>query len=128
MRPGLKIADVEQGLEQKKKKLREKLETLDLVDINSNDKCSPFVLNVSVKNIKPEVLLHALEQHEVYISTQTACASNTALSKAVLALTKSEERARTSIRISLSYKTTEQEIDEFFDIFCSCVESLNLRG
>ncbi len=110
------------------KKLREKLEKLDLVDINSNDKCSPFVLNISVKNIKPEVLLHALEQHEVYISTQTACASNTSLSKAVLALTKSEERARTSIRISLSYKTTEEEIDKFFDIFTSCVDKLNLRG
>ena len=109
-------------------KLRQKLEELELVDINSNERCSPYVLNISVKNIKPEVLLHALEQHEVYISTQTACASNTTLSKAVLSLTKSEERARSSIRISLSYKTTEQEIDEFFDIFCSCVESLNLRG
>lgn len=109
-------------------KIREKLEKMDLVSINSNKECSPYVLNISVKNIKPEVLLHALEEYEVYISTQTACASNTTLSKAVLALTKDEERARTSIRISLSYKTTEDEINKFFDIFTSCVDKLNLRG
>ena len=109
-------------------KLREKLKKVALVSINSNEECSPYVLNISVKNIKPEVLLHALEEYEIYISTQTACASNTTLSKAVLALTNDEERARTSIRISLSYKTTEEEIDKFFDIFTSCVEKLNLRG
>ena len=108
--------------------LKENIKDLKDVYINSNDVCSPYILNISVIGVKPETLVHALEQHEIYVSTQTACSSNTSLSKAVLELTKSEERARSSIRISISYVTTKEEIDSFVNVFLSCVEKLtNLR-
>lgn len=87
------------------------------VKINSNDKCLAHVLNLSVVGIKPESLLHALEKHEIYISTQTACSSTNSLSKSVLALTNDEDRAKSSIRISLSYNSTKEEIETFIKIF-----------
>ena len=110
------------------KYLKDRVIDIPNVFINSNDKCSPYILNLSVIGVKPETLVHALEQHEIYVSTQTACSSNTSLSKAVLELTKSEERARSSIRISISYVTTTEELDEFVKVFKTSVEKLtNLR-
>ncbi len=93
--------------------LKEELTKIKGITINSNEHCIPQILNISVLNIKPETLLHALENDNIYISTQTACASENSYSKAVLALTKDEERARSSIRISISYVTTKEEIDTF---------------
>ena len=105
-------------------KLRESLKEISNVYINSNDFCSPYVLNISVIGVKPETLVHALEQHEIYISTQTACASSTSLSKAVLELTGDEKRASSSVRISLSYITTEEELDVFVEKFKESVNKL----
>lgn len=107
--------------------LKEKLSKYENVYINSNDVCLPYVLNISVVGVKPETMLHALEKYEVYISTQTACSSEKEVSASVLALTNSEERASSSLRISLSYKTTKEELEEFIKIFDKCYNSLMLR-
>ena len=108
--------------------LKEKLNKYDNVYINSNDKCTPYILNISIINIKPETFLHALEKHEVYISTQTACSSSNSLSKSVRDLTKDEARAKSSLRISLSYLTTKDELDKFIEIFDKCIKELTLNG
>lgn len=97
--------------------LKEKLKKYNNVYINSNDNSIPHMLNISVIGIKPETLLHALEEDEIYISTQSACSSNTTLSKAVFNLTHDEERAKSSVRISLSYLTTFEELDKFLESF-----------
>ena len=107
--------------------LKENLNNYDNVYINSNNNCIPHILNISIKGVKPETMLHALEKYEVYISTQTACSSEKSISKAVLALTKDEERAKSSIRISLSYKTTKEELEEFLRIFDKCYKELMLK-
>lgn len=99
------------------KNIKDALKKYSKVSVNSNDKCIPHILNLSLEGVKPEVMLHALEMDEVYISTQSACSKNSKMSKAVMALTNSKERATTSFRISLSYKTKESEIDEFLKIF-----------
>ncbi len=96
--------------------LKDKFKKYENVLINSNDCCIPHILNVSVLGIKPEVMQHALEEDDIYISTQTAC-SKSGPSKAVLALTNDIERANSSIRISISYCTTKEEIDIFLKSF-----------
>lgn len=45
------------------------------IEVNSNEFCLPYIVNVSLPGIKPETMLHALEQEEIYISTQTACST-----------------------------------------------------
>lgn len=95
----------------------------DNVYINSNEHCIPNVLNVSVVGVKPETMLHALEKHDIYISTQTACSTGT-ISKSVYALTKDENRAKSSIRISLSHLTKESDIEYFLEKFDVCYKEL----
>ena len=109
------------------KYLKEELSKYDDVFINSNDKCIPHILNVSLINIKPETFLHSLESYNVYISTQTACSSSKSISSSVFDLTKDEKRAKSSIRISLSYLTTIDELKEFIKIFDKCYKSLKLK-
>ncbi len=40
------------------------------------DKCLPYILNVSFIGTRAEVILHMLEQEDIYISTGSACSSN----------------------------------------------------
>lgn len=110
-----------------RRKLVDGLKKYENVYVNSNEYCIPHILNISVVGIKPETLLHALEEDEIYISTQTACSSNDPVSKAVLALTNDEMRASSSVRISISHKTTVEEIDKFLDSFDKKYNSLMMK-
>lgn len=103
--------------------LIEKLNGLDIF-INSNEFCLPHIVNISLKNIKSEVMLHALEEVEIYVSTQTACSTGN-YSKAVYAVTRDTEKASRSLRISLSYLTTKEEIDTFVSEFEKCIKKLD---
>ena len=108
------------------KYLKNELSKIDNIHINSNDLCIPHILNLSVIGIKPETFLHALEEYDVYISTQTACSKSGSHSKSVYALTHDEKIASSSIRISISYITTKDEIDKFIEIFKECKTKLTL--
>lgn len=110
------------------RKLREELSKYSNIYINSNEKCLPYVLNLSVLGIKPETMLHALEEKNIYISTQTACSSDNSYSKAVYSLTNNKELASSSIRISISYVTTEEEIEIFIKEFIQTTNKLMLRS
>lgn len=108
------------------KYLKEKLSIYNNVYINSNDRSIPHILNISVVGIKPETMLHALESYDIFISTQSACSSSNTESKAVLSLTHDIERSKTSIRISISYLTTREEIDYFLECFKKCYDKLSV--
>lgn len=105
--------------------LKEELQKYKNVYINSTDKSIPHILNFSIVGIKPETMLHALERHEIYISTQSACSSTNAFSKAVMALTNSMDRAKSSMRISISHVTTKEELIKFLEVFDACYKELN---
>ena len=117
MAKALRLAS--ENLEEKEEKVKELNEYLRgelekaSITINSPKDAIPNILNISIENIKPETILHALEEKDIYISTKTACSSNKNISDAVLALTKSEEKASHSLRISISYKTTKEELETF---------------
>ncbi len=97
--------------------------------INSGSNCVPHIINISLKNIKSEVMLHALEEDEIYVSTQTACSSG-GYSSALYAIFSDKDRASSSLRISLSYLTTKEELDKFIQSFTNNfnrLSSLNKR-
>lgn len=94
------------------------------VFINSNDNCIPHILNVSIVGVKSETFMHALEKYGVYVSTKSACSDEESLSESVLALTNDKEKAKSSIRISLSYLTTMEELENFLNIFDKCYKEL----
>ncbi len=97
------------------KYLISKLMNISNISINNNEHTIPHILNISVLGLKPETMQHALEQDNIYISTQTACSSGAGISASVLAFTGDEAKASSSIRISLSHLTTREEIDIFVD-------------
>lgn len=111
------LGDKYQQVEKWNHLLRERLSSYEKVRINSPENALPHILNISVLGVKPETLLHALENHDIFISTQSACSSSHAESKAVYAVTHSKECAQSSIRISLSHLTTEEEIEQFLQAF-----------
>ncbi len=104
-----------------------KLKKVEGIEINNNSHTIPHILNISILGIKPETFQHALEEKDIYISTQTACASGSGISTSVLAFTHSEARASSSVRISLSYLTTKEEIDETVKAIIECKERLSLK-
>lgn len=84
----------------------------------------PHILNISVMDVMPEVMVHALASHEIYVSSNTACSSGE-VSNAVLAVYNDLNRAKHTIRISLSHVTTTEEINRFLEVFRTEYEKLS---
>ena len=73
---------------------------------------APHILNITLPSIKSETMLHYLSSLGIYVSSGSACSSNSShRSSALLSFGRSEEEADTSIRISFSYRNTEEDVD-----------------
>ncbi|MDD6201996.1 MAG: cysteine desulfurase family protein [Lachnospiraceae bacterium] len=73
---------------------------------------APHVISVSIRGVRSEVLLHALEDRGIYVSAGSACSSNKpAVSATLRAIGTEKELLDSTIRFSLSVFTTEEEID-----------------
>ena len=99
-----------------KQRLADGIFTMENVRINGlcGRDSAPHVLSVSFAGVRSEVLLHALEEREIYVSAGSACASNhpdTAGSATLRAIGLPKELLNSTIRFSLSVFTTEEEID-----------------
>ena len=108
------------------KKLKEKLLKINNICINSNENSIPHILNISIKGIKAETMLNALAEKDIFISTRTACSDNT-ISLSVYELTKNKELARSSLRISISYLTTEEELEYFVQVIEDKIKELSFE-
>lgn len=73
---------------------------------------APQIVSVSVEGVRSEVLLHALEEKEIYVSAGSACSSNKpAPSKTLQGIGLTKERLESTVRFSFCVNTTEEEID-----------------
>lgn len=110
------------------KRLNEKIITeiskFDGLVVNQTKYSIPHILNISLMNVRPETFIHAMEEFEVYLGTNTACASGD-LSTSIMAIYNDKRRAMGTIRISLSYITTTDEINRFLNYFKSIYPKLN---
>ncbi len=83
---------------------------------NSPEDGAAGIINISFKNTRGEVLLHYLEQDEIYISTGSACSSNGTKKSHVLSeLGIDENTMEGSIRICLSRDITRDDLDKFIE-------------
>lgn len=98
-----------------RKRLVEYAAQSDALVLNSHaDHGAPHIVNISAPGYKPEVIIQELANQEIYVSTQSACSSKQLEpSRVLLGMGKSEEVAGSAIRVSLSYDSTEQEIETF---------------
>ncbi|MBP5291686.1 MAG: cysteine desulfurase, partial [Lachnospiraceae bacterium] len=95
-------------------RLMEGLAAIDGAVVNSipGDGGAPHIVNVSFEGIRSEVLLHALEDKGIYVSSGSACASNhPGLSHVLLAAGIPKKRIEGTIRLSLRPETSSEEID-----------------
>lgn len=97
-------------------KIKDNLKEYDKVHINSTENSIPYIINFSIIGIKPETFIHAMEEEQIYISTRSAC-STSDISLAVDSLYHNKEISKSSIRISLSYKNTLEEVETFIEKF-----------
>ncbi len=127
LRLSLETINVEY-VKQLNEKIQMELKEIPDVHINSTSQSIPHILNVSIHGVKPETLLHALEEKDIYISTMSACSSSQSESLAVKSVTHNTLDATTSIRISLSVHTTQEEVDTFLKVFKEVISKLRLRS
>lgn len=97
---------------------------MDGIIINQTKYSIPHILNISLMKVRPETFIHAMEEYEIYLGTNTACASGE-LSTSIMAIYNDKRRAMGTIRISLSYITTTDEINRFLTCFKSIYPKLN---
>lgn len=92
----------------------EKLAQID-VKINLPDgECAPHVINITLPSIKSETMLHHLSANGIYVSSGSACSSNSAtkrVSRALKGFGLTDFEADCSMRISLSPFNTKEDID-----------------
>jgi cysteine desulfurase len=106
--------------------LRGKLMNLEGVVVNTPlNNAAPHIINFSVPAVKAEVLIHFLGEHDIYVSTTSACSSRSKTSsKTLLAMNKNPEIAKSAIRVSLSYESNEEMIHTFLDTLSKGIEKL----
>lgn len=104
-----------------KNRFIEKLKDIDEIRINSlsNEYFSPYILNVSFGGVRGEVLLHYLEENEIYVSTGSACSSKEREkiggSYVLKAIGLSKDEILGGIRFSFSDDNDVEEVDYVID-------------
>ena len=102
------------------------LANIDNVKINSPEDGVCHVLNVSFRGVRGEVLLHYLEQKEIYVSTGSACSSKKKGSHVLNAIGLTPDEIEGAIRFSLSDLNTKEEILETIKVLKESVSDLRM--
>ena len=119
-----KVEEKEQKVKALNDRICNELAKIDGITINKTKYSIPHILSISLENIRPETFIHAMEDDEVYLGTNTACSSGD-VSSSVMAVYNDRKRATSTIRISLSYVTTNEEISKFLNLFKKNYNDLN---
>lgn len=89
----------------------------EIENVKNNSGEAPHIISISFPGVRSEVLLHALEEKGVYVSSGSACSSNhPAISGTLKAIGLDKNHWESTLRFSLSIFTTEEEVD--FAIQC----------
>lgn len=118
---GMAAKEIYTGLEEKvavMRKLKEKfvegIKRIPYTAIHGlyDDTSAPHIISVGFMGVRSEVLLHALEDQGIYVSSGSACASNHPQISGVLkGIGTRREFLDATLRFSMSEFTTEEEID-----------------
>ena len=78
----------------------------------------PNILTFGIKNVRGEVTVHAFEDHQIYISTTSACSSKAGKpAGTLLAMGIPQKLAQTAVRISLDQENDMSQVEQFLTIF-----------
>lgn len=107
-----------------------KLQNMKDVKINSiGEEYSPYVLSVSFKGVRGEVLLHLLEEKSIYVSTGSACsAKGNSDSHVLKAIGLNSEELKGTIRFSFSEYNSKEEVDYTLEVLDKSLKFLRRVG
>ncbi len=86
------------------------LSELSGITVNSGGDCLPNIVNFSVEGVRSEIMLHSLEEREIYVSSGSAC-SRGKTSGVLAAFGVPDKLADCAIRASFCADTSEEDID-----------------
>ncbi len=98
----------------------------DLFTIISSENSSPFILTVSAKGLRGEVIMHSLEQSQLIVGNGSACSSKNRYSRVIDACGYKNDILDGVIRISFSHENTIDEAKTAVKIINDTV--LKLKG
>lgn len=86
---------------------------------------APHIISVGIAGVRSEVLLHALEEKGIYVSSGSACSSNhPAVSGVLKGIGAAREYLDATLRFSMSEFTTKEEIDYTLETLYNCIPTL----
>jgi len=95
------------------------------ISITNPESHAPHILNITLPKIKSETALHFLSSLGIYVSSGSACSSNSNhTSSALTAYGKSADEADSSIRISFSHRNEKEDVDALCEGLACVVEKL----
>ncbi len=107
-------------------KMRQGLDS-SIFEILSAENASPYILSVSAKGLRGEVLLHMLDDAGLMVGTGSACSSKSRFSRVIMACGLDEKRADGVLRLSFASSTTEDEVDSAIEILNKTAAALAER-
>jgi len=101
----------------------------DIFSVISGQNSSPYIVCLSAKRCRGEILLHMVNDMGLIIGTGSACSSNekTRYSRVILACGYKKEEADSIIRVSFSDETTSDEIINAAKILNGAAEKLSAK-
>ena len=82
-------------------------------DVSAVEETAPHIVSVSFDGVRSEVLLHALEEKEIYVSSGSACSSNhPGISGTLKAIGVANERLDCTLRFSFSVETQIEQLKQ----------------
>jgi len=101
------------------------LDIIDGIEMNSNPNCLPYIVNFSLTKKKASVVVEALSNKGIYVSSVSACNSKgESGSYVVRALGKSDAIAHNTIRVSMDNETTKEELEIFISELKKILETI----
>ncbi len=103
-----------------------KLNEIEGIKIHNNfNRKTPYIINFSTLNKEASIVVEALSNKEIYVSSKSSCSSKLkTISYVIYEVTKNEEEALNSIRISFSKYNKIEEIDEFINALKEILASI----
>ncbi len=90
---------------------------------------APHIVSVSFQGVRSEVLLHALEERKIYVSSGSACSSNhPAISGTLKAVGIKREFLDSTLRFSLGMYNTQKELDYAIQVLKELLPMLRRYG
>ena len=96
------------------------------IRIFSPEDGASHVLCFAIKGVRGEVVVHAFENHGIYISTTSACSSKKADSSSTLyAMDVPTDWATGAVRVSFSNDNTKEEVEQFIDVLHQLIKQFS---